>query len=101
MLDPLSYIWTNELEYNVTFDQWIDAVNASVRARLGNNVRTEELSWDSAIWRSRTGTVVASLADDEKTAKISFDGGEKLAVAFQKPEAAPEVVGARIVERLS
>ncbi|HTV74234.1 MAG TPA: hypothetical protein VME66_11070 [Candidatus Acidoferrales bacterium] len=85
----------------MTFDQWIDAVNAQVRARLGNAVRTQELSWDSAIWVSRAGTVVASLADDEQTAKISFDGGDKLAVAFKTPEATPDVVSAKIVERLA
>jgi hypothetical protein len=85
----------------MTFDQWIDAVNAQVRSRLGNEVRTQELSWDSAIWVSRAGTVAASLADDEQTAKFSFDGGDKLSVAFNSPEAAPELVGAKIVERLA
>jgi len=84
----------------MTFDQWIDAVNAQVRTRLGNDVRTEELSWDSALWVSSNGTAVAALADDGKTAKLSFDGGDKLSVQFRQPDATPEKVGATIVEHL-
>jgi hypothetical protein len=85
----------------MTFDQWIDAVNAQVRTRLGNQVRTEELSWDSALWVSSNGTAVAALAEDGLTAKLSFDGGDRLSVAYDKPEAAPEIVGAKIVEHLA
>jgi hypothetical protein len=85
----------------MTFDQWIDAVNAQVRTRLGNQVRTEELSWDSALWVSSNGTAVAALAEDGTTAKLSFDGGDRLSVAYAQPEAAPEIVGAKIVEHLA
>jgi hypothetical protein len=85
----------------MTFDQWIDAVNAQVRTRLGDQVRTEELSWDSAMWVSRNGTAVASLSDDEKTAKLFFDGGDKMSLAFQQPEASPEIISAAIAQRLS
>lgn len=84
----------------MTFDQWIDAVNAQVRSRLGDQVRTQELSWDSAMWVSRNGTAVASLADDERTAKLFFDGGDKMSLAFQQPEASPEIVSATIALRL-
>jgi len=31
-------------------DQWIDAVDGTVRRQLGRDVRTEEISWDSAMW---------------------------------------------------
>ena len=43
----------------MNFDQWIDSVNDQVHARLGREVRTQELSWDSAHWVSAAGTVVA------------------------------------------
>jgi hypothetical protein len=84
----------------MTFDQWIDAVNAQVRTRLGDQVRTEELSWDSAMWVSTTGTAVASLSDDEQTAKLFFDGGDKMSLSFRKPEASPEIVSETIALRL-
>jgi hypothetical protein len=84
----------------MTFDQWIDEVNVQVRARLGDSVRTEELSWDSAIWRTATGTAVAALADDGVTAKISFDGGDKLALGFDGPDAAPGVLAGTIADHL-
>jgi hypothetical protein len=89
------------LEIDVTFDQWIDAVNAQVRTRLGPAVQTRELSWDSAWWVSRAGNAVAALADDEQTAKITFDGGGNLALAFRLPEGDPVTVGAQIAERLT
>jgi hypothetical protein len=85
----------------MTFDQWIDAVNAGVRSRLGESVRTEELSWDSAIWVSAAGTAVAQIADDETTAKLSFDEGDKYAVDYRLPAAAPELISALIAGRLS
>jgi len=44
----------------MTFDQWIDAVNVQVHVHLGDSVRTEELSWDSAMWASPQSTVVAT-----------------------------------------
>lgn len=85
----------------MTFDQWINAVNTGVRSRLGNNVRTEELSWDSAIWVGPAGTAVASVADDESTAKLFFDEGDKYAVDIRLPAAAPELISAMIAGRLS
>jgi hypothetical protein len=85
----------------MTFDQWIDAVNSGVRSRLGDGVRTEELSWDSAMWVSPSGTAVAQVADDESTAKLSFDVGDKFCVDIRLPEAAPEHISAMIAGRLS
>jgi hypothetical protein len=82
----------------MTFDQWIDAVDAQVRDRLGPQVRTEELSWDSAMWVGGAGTVVAALQDDEATAKLSFDQGDSLSVRVDQTR--PEVVAGTIVERL-
>jgi hypothetical protein len=60
----------------MTFDQWIDSVNAQVRAKLGNQVRTEELSWDSAMWVSA------------------------MSLAFRSPEATPDIVSTAIARRL-
>jgi hypothetical protein len=85
----------------MTFDKWIDAVNTGVRSRMGENVRTEELSWDSAIWVSAAGTAVASVSDDDTTAKLSFDQGEKYQVDYRQPTAAPELISAMIAGRLS
>jgi hypothetical protein len=85
----------------MTFDQWIDAVNTGVRSRLGDQVRTEELSWDSAMWVSRTGTAVASVADDESTAKLFFDEGERYSVDIRVPSADPELISAIIAGRLA
>ncbi len=85
----------------MTFDQWIDAVNTGVRSRLGENVRTEELSWDSAIWVTAAGTAVASVSDDETTAKLTFDEGEKYLVDYRQASAAPDVISAMIAGRLS
>jgi hypothetical protein len=84
----------------MTFDQWVDAVDLQVRRRLGSAVRTEELSWDSAMWVSPNGTAVAALEPDETTATISFDAGDKLSLAFGKPEAHPEFVAGAIAGRL-
>lgn len=83
----------------MTFDQWIDLVDAGVRSRLGPGVRTEELSWDSAMWIGSGGTVVAALQDDETTAKISFDAGDSLTVPLA--ETRPEIAAGTIVERLT
>ncbi len=85
----------------MTFDKWIDAVNTGVRSRMGENVRTEELSWDSAIWVSAAGTAVASVSDDETTAKLSFDEGEKYVLDYRQASASPELISAMIVGRLS
>ena len=82
----------------MTFDQWIEEVDSQVRSRLGGGVRTEELSWDSAMWVGTGGTVVAALQDDEATAKLSFDAGDSLSLSFEKTQ--PEVIAGTIVERL-
>ncbi len=84
----------------MNFDQWIDSVNDAVHARLGSHVRTEELSWDSAHWVSAAGNVVATLADNETTARIAFDDGEHLTVQFHDADGAPERVGETIAQRL-
>ncbi len=82
----------------MTFDQWIDSVNAQVKGRLGSDVRTEELSWDSAMWVGSGGTVVAALQDNESTVAFSFDDGEKLSLTYANER--PEIIGARIARRL-
>ena len=82
----------------MTFDQWIEAVDAQVRSRLGREVRTEELSWDSAMWVGRAGTVVAAIQDDEATAKLSFDAGDSLSLGIA--QTLPEIAAGTIVERL-
>jgi hypothetical protein len=84
----------------MNFDQWIDSVNDQVHARLGRDVHTQELSWDSAHWVSAAGTVVASLDTSESAATISFDNGEKMSVAFQQPQGSPEIVGEAIAQHL-
>ena len=85
----------------MTFDQWIDSVNDQVRGRLGTAVRTEELSWDSAMWVGRAGTVVAKLDDSENNATLSFDDGEHLSLAFRQPEGSPAKATDAIVARLA
>jgi hypothetical protein len=82
----------------MTFDQWIDSVNADLHGRLGNAVRTEELSWDSAMWVGSGGTVVAALDTNESTVAISFDDGEKLSLPYR--DAGPAAVSATIAARL-
>ncbi len=82
----------------MTFDQWIDAVDAGVRSRLGSGVRTEELSWDSAMWVADGGTAVAALQDDESTAKLSFDHGDPLAMSVARTQ--PDEAASRIAARL-
>ena len=85
----------------MTFDKWVDAVNAGVRTRLGADVRTEELSWDSAMWVSDAGTAVASMADDASTARVLFDGGENVSLDIREAGSAPEYVTDLIVKRLA
>lgn len=85
----------------MTFDQWIDAVNVQVHARLGDAVKTEELGWDSALWVSPAGTVTAALNDDEKTAQFVFDRGERLSVAFDDAASTPEALGATVARHLA
>ena len=85
----------------MTFDQWIDAVNVQVHVHLGDSVRTEELSWDSAMWASPRSTVVATLDNDERTAKLLFDGGDRMSFAFADPSASPDSIGKTIAEHLS
>jgi hypothetical protein len=82
----------------MTFEQWIEAVDAQVRQRLGAAVRTEELSWDSAMWVTRGGTVVAALQDDEATAKLSFDAGDSVSLNIAQTK--PDAIAGAIVERL-
>jgi hypothetical protein len=84
----------------MNFDQWIDSVNDQVHARLGTQVRTQELSWDSAHWVSKAGNVVASMNESETDATISFDNGDKLSVAFGQPSGAPEIIGETIAQHL-
>jgi hypothetical protein len=84
----------------MNFDQWIDSVNDQVHARLGRQVRTEELSWHSAHWVSAERDVVASLDENETAATIAFDNGERMTVAFQQPSGAPEIVGQAIAQHL-
>lgn len=85
----------------MTFDQWIDAVNVQVHARLGDRVKTEELGWDSALWVGPAGTAAASLGDDEKTAAFVFDRGERVSVAFGDGASSPEAMSATIVEHIA
>ncbi len=85
----------------MTFDEWIDAVNVQVHARLGETVRTEEISWDSAVWVTPTAIAVASLDDDEATARFSFDGGDTLALRFASREAHPEIVAQTVAAHLT
>jgi hypothetical protein len=100
MLMEVLSMWTTTSGEEMNFDQWIDSVNDQVHARLGRQVRTEELSWDSAHWVSAAGNVVATMNESEKNATISFDNGEKLSVAFQQPEGTPEIVGEAIAQHL-
>jgi hypothetical protein len=100
MLMEVLSMWTMTSGVEMNFDQWIDSVNDQVHARLGRQVRTEELSWDSAHWVSAAGNVVATMNESEKNATISFDNGEKLSVAFQQPEGTPEIVGEAIAQHL-
>lgn len=85
----------------MTFDQWIDEVNMRLKARLGDQVRTEELSWDSAMWVGPAGTAVASVADDEVNAKLWLDGETRQEFAFRGPQAQPEIVSETIARHLS
>jgi hypothetical protein len=82
----------------MTFDQWIDAVDGTVRSRLGRDVRTEELSWDAAMWVGKGGTVVAALQDDEATAKFSFDAGAPLSLSIAQTP--PELAAHEVIARL-
>ena len=85
--------------FNMTFDQWIDSVNDKVHGRLGESVRTTELSWDSAMWVGHGGTVVAALQENEQTVTVEFDGGEKLSLGYA--DAPPETVASQIAARLA
>lgn len=82
------------------FDQWIDAVNAAVRGQLGNQVKTQELGWDSAYWVSSHGNAAAALNNNEHDVTITFGDGDKLSVAHEQPAGAPEVVAAKIAAHL-
>jgi len=80
----------------MTFDQFVDAVDAQVHNRLGTSVRTAELSWDSAVWVGSNGTAVAEAADNDAAVRLTFDNGETVSV----PVSQPEIAGAKIAERL-
>jgi hypothetical protein len=80
----------------MTFDQFVDAVDAQVHNRLGTSVRTAELSWDSAVWVGRNGTAVAEAAENDAAVRLTFDDGETVSVPVNQPE----VAGATIAERL-
>jgi hypothetical protein len=83
----------------MTFDKWIDSVNSQVRGRLGESVRTEELSWDSAMWVGQNGTAVAMMTNDEQQAVFSFDNGEK--VTFTIASADADTAANTVATRLS
>jgi hypothetical protein len=85
----------------MTFDKWVDAVNTGLHERLGSDVRTEELSWDSAMWVVATSTVVASIADDEATASVLFDGGDRISANLRDVAATPGAMVDLIVRRLT
>lgn len=91
----------NDQEFDMTFDKWVDAVNSGVRTRLGGDVRTEELSWDSAMWVSASGTAVASIADDASTARLLFDGGDNVSLDIREAGSTPEHAADLIVKRLA
>jgi hypothetical protein len=80
----------------MTFDQFVDAVDAQVHNRLGTSVRTAELSWDSAVWVGRNGTAVAEAAENDSAVRLTFDNGEIVSVSVNQPD----VAGAKIAERL-
>ena len=100
LFEAYGHMYKN-LEFDMTFDKWVDAVNAGVRTRLGADVRTEELSWDSAMWVSAAGTAVASVADDATTARLLFDGGDDVSLDIREAAAAPEHATDLIVKRLA
>jgi hypothetical protein len=101
MLAEVLYKRIDNWEIGMTFDQWIDSVDAGVRGRLGDQVKTEELSWDSAHWVTNAGHVVASLDESEKIAKIDFDNGTFLAVPFGRPEGDADTISQAIADRLA
>ena len=82
----------------MTFDAWIDAVNTGVRQQLGAAVKTEEISWESAMWVGPSGKVVAELGNDGATATISSTGLKPAAFAYRDTEPAAAVD--RVVSRL-
>jgi hypothetical protein len=81
----------------MTFDQFVDAVDAQVRGRLGTSVRTAELSWDSAVWVGKGGTATAEAADDDDAAvRLTFDNGESVSVSVSQPDAASATIADRL-----
>lgn len=83
----------------MTFSEWIDEVNVQVRSRFGSDLQTAELSWDSAMWRGASGTVVASLDDNGSTASVFFDDGPKISVDYRAT--APASLSEEIAGRVS
>jgi len=84
----------------MTFDKWIDSVNDQVRGRLGDRVRTEELSWDSAMWVGQNGTAVATMTDDEQQASWAKHHGTRNTETARICKRGPAVAG-MTPERLS
>jgi hypothetical protein len=85
----------------MTFDQWITEVNVRLKARLGERIRTEELSWDSGMWVGPGGTAVASVADDGRTAKLWIDGQNRQEFPFRDAQSRPEIVSQTIARHIS
>ncbi len=85
----------------MTFDQWIDAVDARVKTRLASTVRTQELSWDGAWWVGGDRNAVAAMNDDGTTAKITCDGATPFTVAYREPQGDPVLIGDRIAAELA
>jgi hypothetical protein len=82
----------------MTFDQFVDAVDAQVHGRLGTSVRTAELSWDSAVWVGKGGTATAEAADnDAQNVRLTFDNGETISIPVSQPEAASATIANHLV----
>lgn len=82
----------------MTFEQFVDAVDAQIHNRLGTSVRTAELSWDSAVWVGKGGTATAEAADTEAAqARLTFDNGESVSFPISQPEAASAAIAQRLV----
>lgn len=82
----------------MTFDQWVDEVDAQLHGQLGSSVRTAELSWDSAVWVGRNETAIAEQAD-ENAVRLSFGNGETVALPLARPEHAGREIAGRLVGR--
>lgn len=81
----------------MTFDQFVDAVDAQLHGRLGASVRTAELSWDSAVWVGKGGTAIAEAAQNDDQVRLTFDDGETVSLPVNQPEAAGAQIASRLV----